>query len=66
LAKQAIKAWYRVGHLAEDDYLMLLAAVDARHNLSHIYDNREFNEIVARLPGYAQLLQRVLRSLIAV
>lgn len=61
--KKVIKAWYLAGHLAENDYLQLLSAVDDRNKLSHIYDPEEFAEIVMRLPAYANLLQRVLITL---
>lgn len=61
--KKAIKAWYLTGHLSEDSYLALIAAVDDRNKLSHIYDPEEFVAIVARLSGYATLMQDVLRTL---
>ena len=63
--KKAIKAWYLTGHLSEDSYLALIAAVDDRNKLSHIYDSEEFAAIVARLSGYAGLMQDVLRTLSA-
>ncbi len=61
--KKVIKAFYLTGHLAEDDYLELIEAVDDRNKLSHIYEKGEFDLIVARLPKYAELLQRVLDSM---
>ena len=61
--KKIIKAWYLAGRLVEDDYLALLAAIDDRNKLSHIYDAQEFQRIIARLPDYAQLMDRVLNSL---
>ena len=61
--KKVIKAWYLAGHLVEDDYLRLIAAVDDRNKLSHIYDPEEFKAIVVRLPDYASLMQRVMRTL---
>ncbi len=61
--KKVVKAWYLAGHLAEDDYLALLAAIDDRNKLSHIYDAEEFMAIVARLPAYARLMQRVNETL---
>jgi nucleotidyltransferase substrate binding protein (TIGR01987 family) len=63
--KKVIKAHYLAGRLPEDDYLMLLQAVDDRNKLSHIYEAREFRDILARLPGYAQLMQRVRAGLAA-
>jgi nucleotidyltransferase substrate binding protein (TIGR01987 family) len=61
--KKVIKAYYLGGYLNEDDYLALMRAVDDRNKLSHIYDIDEFNSILARLPQYANLMQRVLASL---
>jgi nucleotidyltransferase substrate binding protein (TIGR01987 family) len=57
--KKVVKAWYLAGHLPEDDYLALIEAIDDRNKLSHVYDPEEFMTIVARLPEYAQLMQRV-------
>jgi nucleotidyltransferase substrate binding protein (TIGR01987 family) len=57
--KKVVKAWYLTGHLSEDDYLALIAAIDDRNKLSHIYDAEEFTLIIARLPECAQLMQRV-------
>ena len=57
--KKIVKAWYLAGHLSEDDYLALIAAIDDRNKLSHFYDAEEFMNIVARLPEYAKLMQRV-------
>lgn len=61
--KKVIKAYYLGGHLVEDDYLALLQAVDDRNKLSHIYAAEEFKAILARLPSYAGLMQRVLQQL---
>lgn len=61
--KKVIKAFYLSGHLHEDDYLMLVNAIDDRNKLSHIYEKREFDLIITRLPQYAELLQRVLDTM---
>lgn len=61
--KKVAKAWYLTGHLTEDDYLLLLEAIDDRNKLSHIYSADEFAAILARLPGYAGLLRRIFDSL---
>ena len=58
--KRVVKAFYLPGHIAEDEYLELMQAVDDRNKLSHIYEKREFDLIIARLPRYAGILQRVL------
>lgn len=57
--KKIIKAYYRGGYVTEDDYMLLLEAVEDRNRLSHIYDAETFNNILARLPGYAALFERV-------
>ncbi|MFZ3221855.1 MAG: HI0074 family nucleotidyltransferase substrate-binding subunit [Rugosibacter sp.] len=57
--KKIIKAYYLLGHAPEDDYLLLLDAVEDRNRLSHIYDAETFNSILARLPAYATLFERV-------
>lgn len=61
--KKVVKAFYLAGHVAEDDYLALIQAIDDRNKLSHIYQPSEFERIVARLPQVAELLQRVLNTL---
>jgi nucleotidyltransferase substrate binding protein (TIGR01987 family) len=61
--KKVVKAWYLAGHLSEDDYLGLIAAIDDRNKLSHIYDPEEFTAIVARSPSYSDLMKRVRNSL---
>ena len=62
--KKIIKAYYLGGYTTEDDYLLLLEAIDDRNRLSHIYDAETFNNILARLPGYAALFERVSTQLI--
>lgn len=57
--KKIIKAYYLGGYTTEDDYLLLLEAVEDRNRLSHIYDEVTFNNILSRLPGYAALFERV-------
>ena len=57
--KKVIKAYYVGGYITEDDYLLLLDAIEDRNRLSHIYDAETFNLILARLPGYAALFERI-------
>lgn len=59
-----IKAYYLGGYSTEDDYLLLLEAVEDRNRLSHMYDAATFNDILARLPDYAALFERVSAQLI--
>lgn len=61
--KKVIKAYYLAGYTNEDDYLQLTQAIDDRNKLSHIYEAEEFQAILARLPDYAAIMQRVLDGL---
>ena len=61
--KKVIKAYYLAGFLNEDDYLQLAQAIDDRNKLSHIYEAVEFMAILARLPNYAPIMQRILTTL---
>jgi len=61
--KKVVKAFYLAGYLPEDDYLLLVQAIDDRNKLSHIYEKREFDLIIGRLPQYAHLLRRVLDTM---
>lgn len=62
--KKIVKAYYLGGYSTEDDYLLLLEAIDDRNRLSHIYDAETFNDILMRLPDYAALFERVSAQLI--
>jgi len=55
--KKIIKAYFLGGYATEDDYLLLLEAIEDRNRLSHIYDAETFGAILARLPGYAALFE---------
>lgn len=61
--KKVVKAFYLTGYLPENDYLALIQAIDDRNKLSHIYEKREFDLIVTRLPEYVGLLQRILNTM---
>lgn len=61
--KKVIKAWYLTGHLSAEDYFALIQAVDDRNKLSHVYEQDQFNAIVARLPNHAAVFANVLSSL---
>lgn len=61
--KKSIKAFYLSDHISEDDYLSLLAAADDRNMLSHVYDLLIFDSILKRLPHYAALIERVIRTI---
>jgi nucleotidyltransferase substrate binding protein (TIGR01987 family) len=62
--KKVIKTYYLGGYMTEDDYLLLLDAVEDRNRLSHVYNPETFNGILARLPSYATLFERVCVQLI--
>jgi nucleotidyltransferase substrate binding protein (TIGR01987 family) len=57
--KKVIKAYYIGGYITEDDYLLLLEAIEDRNRLSHIYDAETFDRILGRLPDYAALFERI-------
>jgi nucleotidyltransferase substrate binding protein (TIGR01987 family) len=57
--KKVIKAYYVGGYVKEDDYLLLLDAIEDRNRLSHINDAETFNHILERLPDYVALFERV-------
>lgn len=61
--KKIIKAYYNGGYVNEDDYLLLLDAIEDRNHLSHIYDQETFKHILERLPAYADLFERVIAQL---
>ena len=61
--KKVVKAFYLAGYIPEDEYLELIQAIDDRNKLSHIYEKREFDLIIARLPRYAGILQRALATM---
>lgn len=61
--KRVIKAFYLAGYLSEDNYLLLNQAIDDRNQLSHLYDPSAFNQIIARLPAYAELMNGIWNTL---
>lgn len=61
--KKVVKAFYLAGYLTEGAYLEMMQAIDDRNKLSHIYEQREFESIVERLPRHVELLRGVLHVL---
>ena len=61
--KKVVKAFYLAGYMQETAYLEMIQAIDDRNKLSHIDEQREFENIVMRLPKYAAMLQGVLQTL---
>mgnify|MGYP001277177336 FL=1 len=62
--KKIFKAYYLGGYSTEDDYMLLVEAVEDRNRLSHMYDATTFNDILTRLPAYAALFERVCAQLV--
>lgn len=54
-----IKAFYLAGYLSEDNYQLLNQAIDDCKQLSHIYNPAIFNQIIARLPAYVELMNGI-------
>jgi nucleotidyltransferase substrate binding protein (TIGR01987 family) len=63
--KKVTKAFYLAGYLCEDDYLLLIQAVDDRNRLSHVYDEQGFRDIFEKLPSYSELFDRITHQLAA-
>ncbi len=63
--KKVVKACYLESFLVEEDYLLLIQAIDDRNRLSHVYDKQDFFEILTRLASYAELFKRILQRLVS-
>ena len=61
--KKVAKAFYLEGYLGEQDYLLLLQAIDDRNRLSHVYAKKDFLEILGRLAAYAEMFKRIAQRL---
>jgi nucleotidyltransferase substrate binding protein (TIGR01987 family) len=58
--KSAIKEFFGVNLLDEQEYELLIQMIDDRNRLSHIYNELFFQEIHARLISYLNLMEKVL------
>jgi len=58
--KQSVKEYYLAKYLSENDYMLLLKAIDDRNALSHVYREEVFREIVGRFPEYLVVLENVM------
>jgi nucleotidyltransferase substrate binding protein (TIGR01987 family) len=58
--KSAIKKFFGVNLVDEEEYELLIQMIDDRNRLSHIYNELFFNEIYARLVIYLDLMEKVL------
>lgn len=50
--KKSIKEFYLAGHINEENYMLLIKALDVRNYLSHIYNDYEFQRIYNNIPKY--------------
>ncbi len=58
--KKVIKACFLAGYFEAGDFELLLAAVDERNRLSHVYDRDGFVAALALMPQFADLFDRLL------
>ncbi len=63
--KKVIKAFFLAEYVSQAQYLDLIAAVDDRNKLSHIYDAEQFMAIIDSFPRYAALYQNIAKLLLA-
>ncbi len=61
--KGAAKEFYVAKHINEEEYELLIEMIDDRNKLSHIYDQKSFDEIISRLPNYLSFMKRVQQQL---
>ena len=61
--KDSIKSFYTSGHINEDTYLLLLNIIDDRNKLSHIYDEKEFKEILKKMKKYISVFKKLLENI---
>ncbi len=58
--KSAIKEFFNVGKVQEEDFEKLIAMIEDRNCLSHIYNEAEFNRIYSLLPVYVEVMRKIL------
>ncbi len=61
--KSAIKEFFGVNLLDEEEYELLIQMIDDRNRLSHIYNELFFNEIYSRLVNYLNLMEKVIKKI---
>jgi len=61
--KSAIKEFFGVNLIDEEEYELLIQMIDDRNRLSHIYNELFFNEIYSRLVNYHSLMEKVLKKI---
>lgn len=58
--KSVIKDFYNVGFLSAEEYETVMQMIDDRNNLSHIYNNDQFEEIYQRVILTLPLFKKVI------
>ena len=61
--KSAIKEFFGVNLVDEEEYELLIQMIDDRNRLSHIYNELFFQEIYARLVSYLNLMEKVIKKI---
>ncbi|MGH9361291.1 MAG: HI0074 family nucleotidyltransferase substrate-binding subunit [Thermoanaerobaculia bacterium] len=57
--KSAIKEFYLAGYVREADYETLLAMIEDRNRLSHVYRAEEFEKIHGQLKRHTEVMKKV-------
>jgi len=57
--KKVIKAYFKVEECSFPDYEWMIAMIDMRNQLSHIYNAEKFEQIHSKLPHCLQVLKNV-------
>ncbi|MFQ5729091.1 MAG: HI0074 family nucleotidyltransferase substrate-binding subunit [Waddliaceae bacterium] len=58
--KDVIKSFFRQTELSEQQYEALIQMITHRNLLSHLYDSKQFEEILAHFSGHGRVLMEVL------
>lgn len=61
--KSAIKEFFGVNLIDEEEYELLIQMIDDRNRLRHIYNELFFNEIYSRLVIYLGLMEKVRKKI---
>jgi len=61
--KSVIKDFYNLGFLSAEEYEKVMQMIDDRNNLSHIYNNDQFEEIYNRVILTLPLFKKVINYL---
>jgi nucleotidyltransferase substrate binding protein (TIGR01987 family) len=57
--KSAVKEFFKVGLISEQEYELLIQMLDDRNRLSHIYNEKYFDDIYSNLNDYFLLMKKV-------